>query len=117
MLSNKIKQNIMEPLKLLWQFKWYVAIYPFIFTILLHEYFFPPAKDDPIFGSEAMSFAWNYVSQEVYVGSVIDDFGIFLCYFLLGASNMRNHPLLAKFIFLWPLIWGCVVHLFKLATI
>lgn len=105
-MIDRIKYSMVETCRLLWQFKWYIAIYPLIFICLIHEYFYPPAKDDPIFGSEAMSYAWNYVSQEVYIGSLKNDLIFWLCYFLLGTSNMRNHPLLAKFIFLLPLLWG-----------
>ena len=105
-MIDKIKLTMIEMFKLLWQFKWYIAIYPIIFICLIHEYFYPPRKDDPIFGSEAMSYAWNYVNQEVYIGSLKDDLFGWLCYFLLGTSNMRNHPLLAKFIFLLPLLYG-----------
>ena len=92
-MIDRIKYSMVETCRLLWQFKWYIAIYPLIFICLIHEYFYPPAKDDPIFGSEAMSYAWNYVSQEVYIGSLKNDLIFWL-------------PLLAKFIFLLPLLWG-----------
>ena len=108
-MIDKIKCCILETSRLLWQFKWYIAIYPLIFSFLIHEYFYPPAQDNPIFGSEAMSSAWNYVNQEVYIGSLKNDLIFWLCYFLLGTSNMRNHPLLAKLIFLLPLAWGIFI--------
>ena len=28
--------------------------------------------------------------------------------FLIGTSNMRNHPKLAKFIFIYPLVFGMI---------
>lgn len=105
-LKNKIRHSLTETFRLLWQFKWYIAIYPLIFICLVHEYFYPPAKDDPIFGSEATRDTWCYISQEAYVASLKEDIILILCYFLLGTSNMRNHPLLAKIIFLLPLLWG-----------
>ena len=108
-MIDKIKNCILETSRLLWQFKWYIAIYPLIFVALIHEYFYPPTPDNPIFGSDAMSSAWNYVNQEVYIGSLKNDLIFWLCYFLLGTSNMRNHPLLAKLIFLLPLAWGIFI--------
>lgn len=112
-LKNKIRHSLTETFSLLWQFKWYIAIYPLVFVCLLLEYFYPPAPDDPIFGSEATRDTWCYISQEVYVASLKEDIILILCYFLLGTSNMRNHPLLAKFIFLFPLLYGLCFHLFE----
>jgi hypothetical protein len=110
MIKDKIKQNVSETFKLLWQFKWSVSVYLIFYYALIREYFNPPEKDSPIWGSEAMRGSWNYINQEVYIGSMWDALVIFLLLFLIGTSNMRNHPLLAKCIFLYPLI-GIVLGL------
>lgn len=99
-----IKQCITETFKLLWQFKWYIAAYLIYYSMFIAEYFNPPEKDALIWGSEAMEGAWNYINQEVYIGSMKDTLIILLFFFLIGTSNMRNHPLLAKIIFASPWI-------------
>ena len=114
---NKIKQNIYktsqcikETLKLLWQFKWYIMVYLLFYSSFIAEYLNPPEKDALIWGSDAMEGVWNYVNQEVYIGSMRDTLIILLFFFLIGTSNMRNHPTLAKIIFLSPVL-GAVVGL------
>ena len=104
MIKDKIKQTILETFKLLWQFKWYISVYLLWWSISFVEIFNPPAKNDHILNYEYTRGAWNYINQEVYVHSmklwcVID--GLI---FLIATSNMRNHPLLAKCIFLYPFI-------------
>ncbi|MCQ2734992.1 MAG: hypothetical protein MJ212_03465 [Alphaproteobacteria bacterium] len=103
---NKTKQCIKETLELLWQFKWYIAFDFIIFMLLLSEYFNPPSIDDMIWKSEAMRGTWNYQNQQVYVQSCKYGLVISALFFLVGTSNMRNHPLLAKLIFLFPLYIG-----------
>ena len=104
MIKDKIKQNVSETFKLLWQFKWSISVYLIFYCALIREYLNPPAKDSLIWGSEAMEGSWNYINQEVYVGSMWDTLIIFMLFFFIGTSNMRNHPTLAKIIFLFPLI-------------
>ena len=106
MLGEKIKQSATETFKLLWQFKWYIAFDVIIFTLLLSEYFNPPAADDMIWKSEAINGMWNYQNQQVYMQSCKYGLIISALLFLIGTSNMRNHPLLAKLIFLFPLYIG-----------
>jgi hypothetical protein len=103
MLREKIKQSAIETFKLLWQFKWSITVYLLFYSMFVAEYFNPPEKDALIWRSEAMKGAWNYVNQEVYIGSMKDTLIILLLFFLIGTSNMRNHPILAKLIFLSPL--------------
>ncbi len=110
MIKDKIKQNIAETFKLLWLFKWYILVYFLWWITSFVEMFNPPQENDPILNYEYIRGAWNYINQEVYIHSmelycVID--GLI---FLIGTSNMRNHPLLAKCIFLYPLI-GIVLGL------
>jgi len=72
------------------------------------EYFNPPAADDLIWGSEAMQGAWNYQNQQLYIQSCKYNLIISTLVFLIGTSNMRNHPKLAKIIFLSSLWFGAV---------
>lgn len=103
-LQNTIKQSIIETFKLLWQFKWSITGYFLFYSVWIMEYLNPPATDDPILQYEYSRGAWNYVNQEVYVGSMKDSLVELFLLFFIGTSNMRNHPLLAKIIFLSPWI-------------
>lgn len=69
-----------------------------------------PAADDKIFHMEATSQIWSYTNQDVYIGSVRLEIIILSLFFLLGMSNMRNHPKIVKFIFLLQWIYA-TVHL------
>ncbi len=101
---TKFKQSLYETFQLLWQFKWYILVYLLFCMLAVWEYLNPPAENDPIFNSEAVRGSWRYTSQKVYVGAARSDLAFFIILFLLGTSNMRNHPLIAKTIFLFPLI-------------
>lgn len=83
-------------------FKWYMIFNGAYLFLLVFEYLNLPAKDDPIFGSVSTLDAWNYVNQEVYVESLKLAVIIFVLLFLLATSNMRNHPKIAKCLFLFP---------------
>ena len=76
--------------------------------MLVFEYLNPPTIDDPIFKFAYNGGLWYYANQKVYIGSMRDDLIIFSLLFLIGTSNMRNHPRLAKFIFISPLVFGAV---------
>ena len=104
MLGEKIKQSVSETFKLLWQFKWYIVGYLIYYSIFIVEYFNPPAADDPVLNYEYTHGAWNYINQEVYIHSMKLYSIIDTLIFFIGTSNMRNHPLLAKIIFLSPWI-------------
>ena len=103
-IAQNIKNGVTETFKLLWQFKWYIVTYLLFYSIFIAEYFDPPAVDDPILNYEYTRGAWNYINQEVYIGSIKLYLTIYTLIFLIGTSNMRNHPMLAKLIFLLPLI-------------
>ena len=105
---NMMKLNIIETFKLLFRFKWYGLIYLIFYFILLFGYLNPPQVDDPIFNFAFNNGLWYYANQKVYIGSMKDDLIIFLLLFLIGTSNMRNHPKLAKFIFISPLMFGVI---------
>ncbi len=103
-VAKDVKNCVTETLKLLWQFKWYIALYMLYYIIFLAEYFNPPAADDQILNYEYMRGAWNYINQEVYIHSMKLYSIIDTLIFLIGTSNMRNHPTLAKIIFTFPWI-------------
>ena len=112
MFKEKIKQSVTETFKLLGQFKWSITGYLLFYSIGVAEYFNPPAADDPILNYEYTRGAWNYINQEVYIHSMKLYSIIDTLIFLIGISNMRNHPLLAKIIFLSPwivLLLGIIV--------
>ena len=104
---QNIRQSITETLNLFWQFKWSIMGYLLFYGIWIIEYLNPPAADDPILQYEYNRGAWNYISQEVYIGSMKDFLIELFLLFIIGTSNMRNHPLLAKIVFLSP--WICMV--------
>ena len=105
---NIMKAHIVETLKLLFKFKWYILVYLIFYFMLVVEYLNPPTIDDPIFNFAYNGGLWYYANQKVYIGSMRDDLIIFSLLFLIGTSNMRNHPRLAKFIFISPLVFGAV---------
>ena len=111
-----VAKNITETFKLLWSFKWYVGLYLIYYFLCISLFFEIPEADDPIFRAEATSQLWYYTNQEVYVGSLKMKVSILSFLFLLGTSNMRNHPKIAKFIFILP--WICaamrLITLFKI---
>jgi len=104
-IANLIKRNLLETFKLLLAFKWYICSYLLYYTVFVYTLIDIPSVDDPIWNSEAMHGTWNYINQEVYIASMRLYFIIDTLIFLLGISNMRNHPLLAKLIFLSPWIY------------
>ena len=83
-----------------------------IFLMMFEEYLNPPAANDKIFHAEATSQNWLYTNQKVYIESLM---AITLLFFI-GTSNMRNHPMLAKIIFLLPLfglVIGLLIEIFQ----
>ena len=105
MFKEKIRQTMSQTFKLLWSFKWYVGLYRLYYIINIISLFDIPVADDKIFQAEATSRIWSYTNQEVYIGSLRLEIIILSLLFLLGTSNMRNHPLLAKIIFLSPWVY------------
>ncbi len=107
-IINSAKQCVAETIKLLKQFKWYVTFDIMIFALFLSEYINPPAADEMIWGSEATLGAWNYQNQQLYIVGCKYSLIIITLLFLTGTSNMRNHPTLAKLMFLLPAFVGWI---------
>ena len=114
MFQDKVKQAISDTFKLLWSFKWYIGSYLLYYIIYIIALFDIPAADDIIFHTEATSQIWSYTNKEVYIGSLRLEIIILSLLFLLGISNIRNHPWLAKIVFLSPWVYMmiCLGRLF-----
>lgn len=102
MLREKIKQSVTETFNLLWQFKWYILPYIVSYIILMSFYFSHSPKQYNIWMNEK----WFVYDQSIYLALTKLMLVIFLLLFLIGTSNMRNHPILAKLIFLSSLFFG-----------
>ena len=110
---HTVEKSITVTFKLIWQFKWYAGLYLIYFIINIASLLNIPTADDKIFNTEATSQLWYYTNQEVYVGSLRLEIIILTLLFLLGTSNIRNHPKIAKFVFILPWIYAAM-HLTKL---
>lgn len=104
MFKKKIKQSVTETFKLLWRFKWYVFPYILFYLILLSFYLSPSPKQYNIWMNEV----WFIYNQSFYLALTKLMLIIFALLFLVGTSNMRNHPILAKLIFLSSLFFSAV---------
>ena len=115
-MNNSIKKQIIDTVKLLWSFKWYISVYLLFFLMMFEEYLNPPAANDKIFHAEATSQNWLYTNQKVYIESLKQGLMAITLLFFIGTSNMRNHPMLAKIIFLLPLfglVIGLIIGIFQ----
>ena len=110
---HTVEKSITVTFNLIWQFKWYAGLYLIYFIINIGSLLNIPTADDKIFNTEATSQLWYYTNQEVYVGSLRLEIIILTLLFLLGTSNIRNHPKIAKFVFILPWIYAAM-HLTKL---
>ena len=95
-IAISLKHNMMETFKLLWQFKWYVVPYMLFYFYLGVNYIIPSPKNYCIWNNEI----WYHYDKKIYLEITKLMLMIFALLFLLGTSNMRNHPLIAKLIFL-----------------
>lgn len=100
--------DVKNAMQLIKMYKWYLILDICFILMLICEYFNPPLKDDQIWNAEATSNLWEYANQGVYIGSLRLDIIISILFLLLGISNMRNHPVLAKVLFLFPLYVGWI---------
>ena len=101
---HQIKQNSVETVRLLWSFKWYIAPYVLFYVYLVINYLMPSPKNYYIWQKES----WYDFEITSYLAVTKLLLIIFFLLFLVGTSNMRNHPLLAKIIFLSSLWFGAV---------
>ena len=104
MYQEKIKQSMTETFKLLWQFKWYILPYIMFYIVLISFYLSPSSKQYNIWINEEC-FVYN---KSIYLALTKLMLVIFLLLFLIGTSNMRNHPILAKLIFLSSFFFGAI---------
>ena len=99
---NVMKLNTVETLKLLFKFKWYILVYLIFYFMLCIDYLMPSPKNYFLWDS------WCAYDKQIYLAVTKLLLVIFSLLFLIGTSNMRNHPRLAKFIFISPLVFGAV---------
>ena len=99
--AQAIKQNTFETFKLLKQFKWSIFIYVLFYAILLSFYLSPSPKQYCIWNNED----WFEFSSPLYLAITKLMLIIFALLFLVGTSNMRNHPVFARIIFLSAFYW------------
>lgn len=104
MFKEKIKQSVTETFKLLWQFKWYILPYIAFYIVLISFYLSPSPKQYNIW----MNKEWFVYDKSIYLALTKLMLVIFALLFLVGTSNMRNHPILAKIIFLSSLYFIAV---------
>ena len=95
-VAKDVKNRVTETLKLLWQFKWYVLPYLLFYLILLSFYISPSPKQYNLWTNEE----WFVYSQDIYLALTKLTLIVFALLFFVGISNMRNHPILAKLVFL-----------------
>lgn len=103
---TNIKESLTETFNLLWKFNWYIAPYMLFYLLLLINYLIPSPKNYCIWDNEI----WYTYAQPQYLRITELMLIIFLLLFLVGTSNMRNHPTIAKCIFLSSL-WFLAVFL------
>ena len=103
-MTQNVKKVIIETSKLFWQFRWYIFPYFAFYIVLLSFYLSPSPKQYNIWMNEE----WFIYSQDIYLALTKLMLVIFLLLFFIGTSNMRNHPLLAKLIFLTSLFFSAV---------
>ena len=103
-IYRQIRQSAKETGKLLWSFKWYIAPYVLFYVYLVINYLMPSPKNYYIWQKES----WYDFEITSYLAVTKLLLIIFFLLFLVGTSNTRNHPLLAKIIFLSSLWFGAV---------
>ncbi len=89
-------QMFKETKKTLWPFKGYICLYLFFYTYLCLNYLMPSPKNYFFWNDE---YWYNY-SPQLYLAGMELVLVIFLLLFFIGMSNIKNHPLFAKMIFL-----------------
>lgn len=101
---NDTKQAVVESFKLLWRFKWYILPYVIFYSYLWLNYMSPSPKNYCLWNNEV----WYNYNIQIYLAVTRLMLIIYALLFLIGTSNMRNHPRLAKLIFLSSLVFLAV---------
>ena len=103
-MKNIKDKKILTPqfMNMIHPFRWYISFNILYLIMMIGAYFDIPASSSPIWEAEIDEKAWNYINQEVYIKSFRLELSIYVLLFFLGLSNMRNHPALAKTVFLSP---------------
>ena len=100
-LFNQLLQTLKETKKTLWPFKFYMSLYLLFYMYLCLNYLTPCPKNYFFWNDE---YWYNY-SPQLYLAGMELVLLIFLLLFFIGTSNVKNHPLFAKMIFLSSLFW------------
>ena len=103
-MKQNLKKSTSETANLLAQFKWYIFIYMIFYLNLFISYLIPSPKNYFIWNNESWYTYDKYIYLEVTKLILV----IFFLLFLIGTSNMRNHPKIAKLIFLSSLWFGAI---------
>ena len=103
-ITDTVTQSIKETFKLLWQFKWYIFPYIMFYIVLASFYLSPSPKQYNIW----MNKEWFVYDKSLYLALTKLMLVIFGLLFFVGTSNMRNHPMIAKLIFLSSLFFGAI---------
>lgn len=101
---HTVEKNTTETFKLILQFKWYILPYIMFYIVLISFYLSPSPKQYNIWINEE----WFVYNKFIYLALTKLTLVIFLLLFLIGTSNMRNHPILAKLIFLSSFFFGAI---------
>ena len=88
--------------KRLWSFKWYILFSLLYIAGDVMQLADAPMRNNLIF---KINNSWQYANQAVFIATMQQALCIEVLILLLGFCNMKNHPRIAKFLFLLPWIW------------
>ena len=91
-----LKKQLIDIYKTLYPFKWYICFYLLFYSILIIFYLSPSCKHYFFWNNES----WYQFSVPLYLAGMRLVLIIFMLLFFLGLSSIKNHPILAKIIFL-----------------
>jgi len=100
--KDKILDILKRFAKLAWSLKWYILLCLFYILSDVMQLMDLPTKNNLVF---KINNRWQYANQAVFIASMQQAICIDILIFWLGICNMKNHPRIAKFLFLLPWIW------------